>query len=189
MNADERDLLPEEEELTSPPVEPDPLDDLSDPDNPEANADTDMTELLTQELNDLKDQLLRTMADFQNFRKRAQQDKQLTQRLATEDLIRDLLPILDNFDRTVAAAGQGATMESLLEGVGLVHRQMLTILSQRNLERIKTTGEIFDPEFHEAIATEPNPDVPEGTIIAELEAGYRLGDRTVRPARVRVARG
>lgn len=189
MNADERDLLPEEEELQSAPVEPDALDDLSDPDNPEANADTDLTELLTQELNELKDQLLRTMADFQNFRKRAQQDKLFTQKIATEDLIRDLLPVLDNFDRTVAAAEQGATLESLLNGVQMVQRQMLTILSQRNLEKIKTTGELFDPEFHEAIGTEPNPGVPEGTILAELESGYRMADRTIRPARVRVARG
>lgn len=188
MIADERDFSPEEGELRNEPIEPDPLDDLSDPDNPDANADTDLTEVLTQELNELKEQLLRTMADFQNFRKRAQQDKLFTQKMATEDLIRDLIPVLDNFDRTVMAAEQGATVESLTEGVRMVHRQMLNVLLQRNLERIKTVGEPFDPEFHEAIATEPSSDVEEGTILFELEPGYRMGDRTIRPARVRVAR-
>lgn len=184
MNHIDDDLLEEEEA----PKEPDPLDDLSDPDDPDANAESDPTELVNQELNELKDQLLRTMADFQNFRKRAQQDKLFTQKIATENLVRDLLPVLDNFERTVAAASQGATLESLVEGVSLAHRQMMTILGQRNLERVKTVGEPFDPEFHEAIGTEPRDDVEDGTITLELEAGYRMADRTIRPARVRVAK-
>ena len=182
------DFLLDEEK----PITRDPLDDLSDPDDPEANAepleDGGGAELVNQELNELKDQLLRTMADFQNFRKRAQQDKLFTQKIATENLVRDLLPVLDNFERTVSAAGQGATLESLLEGVRMVHKQMTGILSQRNLERIKTVGEPFDPEFHEAIGMETRDDVEDGTITVELEAGYRMADRTIRPARVRVAK-
>jgi len=190
------DDIREEEELREEPIEPDPLDDLSDPDNPEANAagpeDAEAQEksgdLVNQELNELKDQLLRTMADFQNFRKRAQQDKVFTQKIASENLVRDLLPVLDNFERTVMAAEQGATLESIVEGVRMVQKQMMSVLGQRNLERIKTVGETFDPEYHEAIGTEPRDDVEDGTITLELEAGYRMADRTIRPARVRVAK-
>lgn len=186
------DEFRDEEEAREAPIEPDPLDDLSDPDDPEANAKGDEEErngdLVNQELNDLKDQLLRTMADFQNFRKRAQQDKVFTQKIASENLVRDLLPVLDNFERTVAASDGGATIESIVEGVRMVHKQMMSVLAQRNLERIKTVGEAFDPEFHEAIGTEVRDDVEDGTITVELEAGYRMADRTIRPARVRVAK-
>jgi molecular chaperone GrpE len=188
MNTEESDLMPEDERLDAPV--PDPLDDLSDPDFPDANADAVESEIesLTAELNEVKDHLLRTLADFQNFRKRAQQEKLATQKFATEQLILDLLPVLDNFERTNLAAAQGATTDSLLTGVQMVHKQLLNALEKRELKRISAIGAVFDSELHEAIGTEDTDEFPEDHVCAEIEAGYRIGDHTIRPARVKVAK-
>ncbi len=188
MNTDERDLLPEDERHDAPV--PDPLDDLSDPDFPDANADGVENEigLLNDELNQVKDHLLRTLADFQNFRKRAQQEKLATQKFATESLIQDLLPVLDNFERTNQAAAQGATTDSLLTGVQMVHKQLLNALERRDLKRISVLGAVFNAELHEAVGTEITDEYPEDHVCEEIEAGYRIGDHTIRPARVKVAK-
>jgi molecular chaperone GrpE len=144
-------------------------------------------ESLRSERDQLKDQLLRAMADHQNFRKRTMQERQQLQQFATEALVRELLPVLDNFERTVAAVHQGATMESLAEGVKAVERQLRSALEAVNVTRIRAEGEQFDPEIHDALVTDENSDAPDGTVTAEIEAGYRMADRVIRPARVRVA--
>jgi len=143
---------------------------------------------LSTERDQAKDQLLRTMADFQNFRTRTRQENDLNKRYATEAFVTALLPVLDNFERTVAHLEQGATVESMLTGVRAVERQLRSVLEGQNVQRIPAVGEMFDPTYHEAIAMEATNDHPSDTIIAEIEPGYRIGDKVVRPARVRVAR-
>lgn len=143
---------------------------------------------LTEERDNLKDQLLRTVADMQNARKRFQQEAQQTRAYATEELVRELLPVLDNFERTIAAGDSGAAVETLLEGVKAVDRQLRAALERRNITRIKAHGEPFDPDVHEAIATDENHEVPEGTVTGEVEAGYKMAEKVIRPARVRVSK-
>ncbi|MBI1755661.1 MAG: nucleotide exchange factor GrpE [Fimbriimonas ginsengisoli] len=144
-------------------------------------------EVLEAEAKGLRDQLLRTMAEFQNFRKRVQQESEQYRLLATEKLVTQLLPVLDNFERTIAACEEGAPMESVLDGIRAVERQLRGALEANHLRRISAEGHPFDPDLHEAIAAEPSEE-PEGTIIKELEAGYRLGGRVLRPSRVKVSR-
>jgi molecular chaperone GrpE len=136
----------------------------------------------------LQDQLLRTVADMQNLRKRMQQESQQIRLFATEDLVRELLPVLDNFERTIAAGEQGASVATLLEGVRAVDRQLRNALERRNIKRIEAHGQAFDPDLHEAIATDESEDHPEGTVTLEIEPGYKMAERVIRPARVRVAR-
>jgi molecular chaperone GrpE len=143
---------------------------------------------LERERDELKEQLLRSLADLQNLRKRFQQEKEDIRRFATEQLARDLIPVLDNFERTLAAAESGASLESLTEGVKLVDRQLRTALESVRLTRIPSVGVPFDPERHEAIGTVDSTEAEEGSVVEELEAGYQMADRTIRPARVRVAR-
>lgn len=143
---------------------------------------------VNEERASLQDQLLRTMAEMQNFRKRMQQEKLQLQQFATEGLVRELLPILDNFERTIAAAESGATRETIIEGVKAVDRQLRTALESKQVIRIAAIGGVFDPELHEAIATEDSHELPEGTITQEIEPGYRMSDKVIRPARVRVAK-
>ena len=145
-------------------------------------------DLLTEERDQAKDLYLRTLAEFQNFRKRAHQEKADLQKMATQDLARDLLSVLDNFERTLAAAEAGATLDALVEGVKAVDRQLRATLTQRHVTRIESIGKPFDPEIHEPIGTDVTAEVPEDTVTVEVEPGYRMGDKILRPARVRVAK-
>ena len=160
-----------------------------DPAEPQTTGDLiALVDKLTEERDHAKDQLLRTVADMQNLRKRLQQEAQQTRQYATEELVRELLPILDNFERTIAAGTSGATVETLLEGVQAIDRQLRSALEKRKVTRIKAQGEPFDPDMHEAIATDETHELPEGTVTGEIEAGYKMADRVIRPARVRVSK-
>lgn len=143
---------------------------------------------LTEERDRLNEQLLRTLADMQNQRKRYQQEAHQVRAFATEDLVRELLPVLDNFERTIAAAEGGASFENVIEGIRAVDRQIRSALERRNVSRIKAHGEPFNPDYHEAIGTEESDEHEEGTVTGEVEAGYKMADKVIRPARVRVAK-
>lgn len=140
------------------------------------------------EIENLKQQLLRAYADLQNFRRQSAQRIEEVRLYANEDFMRVLLPTLDNFERTLAALKNGATLESLEEGVTMVYKNLVSNLTQFELTRIPAVGQHFDPLVHEAITTWESPEFENDTITDELEAGYKLKDRVIRPARVRVVR-
>jgi molecular chaperone GrpE len=142
---------------------------------------------LTEERDQAREQALRTMADFQNFRKRNQAEAALLRQFATENFVSELLPVLDNFERTVAHLDSGASLEAVLGGIKAVERQLRTVLESQNVRRIESVGQQFDPEIHEAIGMETS-DQPENTVVVEVEAGYRMGEKVIRPARVKVAK-
>lgn len=148
----------------------------------------DLLHKLSDERDALQDRLLRTMADFQNFRKRQEEQRRQLEQFATERLVSALLPVLDNFDRAIASFDAGATAESIIEGLRLVDKDLRRVLEGQNVTRIDAVGREFDPEVHEAIAMEPTDEFEDNTVIAELEPGYRMGDKVLRPARVRVAK-
>lgn len=160
-----------------------------------AAAEADLQELneqmvrLQDELNQSKEQLLRTMADFQNFRKRNQEQAAQLRQFATESLVTALLPVLDNFERSVNHMKQGATLEQAMAGVQAVERQLRSVLEGQNVRRIESVGKPFDPDVHEAISMEPSTEYEANTVILEVEPGYKMGDRVIRPARVKVAAG
>jgi molecular chaperone GrpE len=132
----------------------------------------------------LEDRLLRTAADFDNYKKRALREREQYVTLANERLVKELLPILDDLERALAAVGehQEATVE---EGVRLVHRSLESLLERNGVKRIDTEGK-FDPHVHEALLSQPS-DAEEGSVIDVVQKGYTLGDRVVRPARVVIA--
>ena len=140
------------------------------------------------ERDQLKDQLLRTMADFQNFRKRVMDEKRLVEERAKERIFLELLPVLDNFERSLAAIEAGANPDSIREGVLAVDRQFRSVLTSQNVTRIEAVGAPFDHDLHDAIATVESDEYPPGTIVDEIEAGYRMGDRVIRHAKVRVSK-
>jgi molecular chaperone GrpE len=185
--------LPPNKEFEAVP-ENDPLitDEAPMEDSADLNDDVqtlrDALARIADERDQAKDQLLRTMADFQNFRKRQDEQRARMQEMATERVLVDLLPILDNFERTVASIERGATMESVAEGVRAVEKQMKSVLESHGLKRLHVVGEPFDPEHHDAIGVETSEEHEHDTVMAELEPGYKMGERTVRPARVRVAK-
>ena len=134
-----------------------------------------------EHLNDLK----RVAADFVNYRKRAARDRVSLVTRAHERLVKELLPVLDDLERALAAAEEHEEAK-LEEGVRLVHRELRSVLDREGLAEIETNGS-FDPHVHEALLTQPAGNHAEGSVLEVLQKGYRLGDRVLRPARVVVA--
>jgi molecular chaperone GrpE len=134
-----------------------------------------------EHLNDLK----RVAAEFENYRKRVLRDQESLVARAHERLVKELLPVLDDLERALAAAEEHQEAK-LEEGVRLVHRELAAALEREGLAEIETNG-AFDPHVHEALLSQPSSDQAEGTVLEVVQKGYRLGDRVLRPARVVVA--
>lgn len=141
---------------------------------------------LEAEVATLTDQLLRQRAEMDNFRKRVNRTTEDLIQEAKSSLLRDILSVADDLDRTLAALDAGSDPASAREGVQLTRGRLDALLQARGVRAIDTEGG-FDPRWHEAVATRPSADVPAGTITAELQAGYRWGDDVLRAARVEVA--
>lgn len=129
------------------------------------------------------EKLRKTKADFDNYRKRKASEVEAARRDARDDLLEDLVEVLDSFDRALEQAGD----EGAREGIEMIRKQFLTVLSSDGVERLEPEGEAFDPRVHEAVLREATDEVEEGTVLQVLEAGYVRGDETLRPARVKVA--
>lgn len=134
--------------------------------------------------------LLRTTADFDNFKKRAARERQEAQKYATEGLLEKLIPVLDNFEMALQAAQQASagTADSLRTGVNMIHQQLKTVLLDAGLTEIEAQGAAFDPNLHEAVSQQETDQVPEGKVVQQLRKGYRLRERLLRPATVVVAK-
>jgi molecular chaperone GrpE len=132
-----------------------------------------------------RERLFRMRADFENFKKRTERDRRRHESEATAELILRMLPVLDNFERAIEA-GNGSDA-ALRDGVVLIFRQILDELRKEGLHAIEAVGEVFDPEVHEAVETDSASGFPAHTVIGELQRGYKLGGRLLRPALVKVA--
>ena len=135
---------------------------------------------------ELRERLLRLQADFENFKKRVDRERLDHFRYATFELVGRILPVLDNLERAMAAARPGVPSDALIEGVALIQRQLLAGLEVEGLRAMESVGELFDPERHEAVATDPDSPVPPQTVTHVFQRGYFLHDRVLRPAMVRV---
>lgn len=135
---------------------------------------------------ELRERLVRLQADFENFKKRIERERFDHFRYATVGLVGRILPVLDNFERAMAAVQQGGTSDALIEGVALIQRQLATELEAEGLRPMESVGEAFDPERHEAVATDAEAPVPPHTVTQVFQRGYFLHDRVLRPAMVRV---
>jgi len=140
----------------------------------------------TARAEDYYNRLARLQADFENYRRRTRQETENFYKYASEQLVCALLPVLDNFERALAA--EGDSMESFKSGVEMIYRQFLDVLTTEGLAQIPAVGEQFDPARHEAVLKAESEEHPENTVIEELRRGYCLKDKVVRPAMVKVAR-
>jgi molecular chaperone GrpE len=144
-------------------------------------------EALQREKDALQDRLLRTAAEFDNYRKRMDRERRDLAEYAAADIIRDLLPIVDNFERALQAPASPEA-DAVRRGIELIHKQMLDLLKKRGVTPIEALGTDFDPNFHQAVIHEASADHREGEVMQELQRGYLLGDRLLRPAMVKVAK-
>jgi len=136
----------------------------------------------------MRDKLLRTAADFDNFRKRSRRELADGEARAREDLLRELLPVFDNLDRAMQHAESATSVQSLADGIRMVQRQFLDTLTKLQVVRLEAVGKPFDPAVHEAIQHVETTEHPPGTVAAEAQSGYRHGERLLRPALVVVAK-
>ncbi len=134
------------------------------------------------------EQNLRIAAELQNTLKRQQNEWERQRKFAAQGIVEDLLPVLDDFSRGLAAYAEGLDHGKVIEGFQGVQRQVQRALEAHGVQRIVALGAPLDPEFHEAIGIEPNDELDEDTVVEELRAGYLLHDRLVRPAQVRVSK-
>jgi molecular chaperone GrpE len=142
---------------------------------------------LQQERDALQDRLLRTAADFDNYRKRIDRERRELSEFAAADLILELLPIVDNIERALEAPAPPEA-EGFRTGIEIIHRQVIDALRRRGVKPIEALGADFDPNFHQAVIHEASADHREGEVMQELQRGYLLGDRLLRPAMVKVAK-
>jgi molecular chaperone GrpE len=162
------------------------------PDDPMASAEAgdppggDL-EALRAERDELQDRLLRTAAEFDNFRKRVERERREHAQFAAADALMEMLPIIDNLERALQAA-PGSDLDGFRKGVELILQQMLDLLRKRGARPIEALGADFDPNVHEAVIHEPSEAHREGEVMQELQRGYMLGDRLLRPAMVKVAK-
>lgn len=137
-----------------------------------------------KENEELQQRLLRLQADFDNFRRRARLEKEELSQVVAAGVIKELFPVLDNFERAVAASAQDVAQ--LRTGVEMVHRQFVAILEKLGVKYIAAVGDTFDPARHEAVARVEDAGQPDGLIVDELQKGYEMGGRVLRPSMVRV---
>jgi molecular chaperone GrpE len=142
---------------------------------------------LQREKDTLQDRLLRTAAEFDNYRKRMDRERKDLSDYATSEVLLELLPIVDNFERALQTPA-GPESEAFRKGIDLIHKQMLDLLRKRGVTPLEALGAEFDPNFHQAVVHEASADHREGEVMQELQRGYMLGERLLRPAMVKVAK-
>jgi molecular chaperone GrpE len=143
---------------------------------------------LTQERASLYDQMLRRQAEFENYRRRTERERGELYDQSRADVIKQLLPVIDNFERALSTIEHNeGVSEGLRHGIELIHKQFKDTLTRFGLQPIESVGQAFDPNLHEAVTVEPTDEHEENTVVAEFERGYKLGDKLLRPAKVKVA--
>jgi molecular chaperone GrpE len=177
--------MPDEVLKDSPDIDEPAAPDTGDPSD--ANAGTDPIEAVRREKDALQDRLLRTAAEFDNYRKRIERERRDLSEFAAADILSEFLPILDNFERALAAPS-GGDADAFKKGIELIHKQVFDLLRKRGVKPIDALGADFDPNFHQAVIHETSHDHREGEVMQELQRGYMLGDRLLRPAMVKVAK-
>ncbi len=142
---------------------------------------------LKDEIEKINNQYIRLAADFDNYRKRQAQEREALLKYGAEETLKKMIEALDNIDRAKTSVENVDDVNTVKESYNLVFKQIYDVLSKMGLEVIETDGKEFDPNFHEAVMQTPTSEYPENTIIAEMQKGYKLGDKVLRPSLVNVA--
>jgi len=147
----------------------------------------DLMETLKAQLAESESHLKRMMADFDNARKRQAAERESLIKFAAEQVVLNLLPVVDNFDRAMGAAQTATDVATVIQGIELIYRQLQDVLTKAGAAPIEATGQTFDPERHEAVQRVPADDQPDNTVVEEFQRGYLLNGKVIRPALVKVA--
>jgi molecular chaperone GrpE len=184
----EEQSFTEEQEVTAAEQEP-----VNEAAAAEAQAeeitDQEQAELarLKTEAEENQQRFVRAQADFDNFRRRTQKEKEELAKYASMKLVTELVPVLDNFERAMATVPEGTETESFAKGIQMILRQLETVLTNEGLTAMEAVGQPFNPEFHQAIMQVESEEHEEGIVVEEVQKGYMLKDKVLRPAMVKVS--
>lgn len=163
---------------------------LQDDNTEDTNTDVDPKDeeiqQLKKDVQENEEKYLRLYAEFENYKRRIQKENQTMRTYKSQDVLNDILPTLDNIERALQIDGEDEQFKSLKKGVEMVHESLLNALNNNGLEKIETEGQTFDPNVHQAVVQDDNPDFESGQITQELQSGYKLKDRVLRPSMVKV---
>ncbi|MCA0982696.1 nucleotide exchange factor GrpE [Halobacillus yeomjeoni] len=143
-------------------------------------------ETLRQEKEEINNRLLRLQADYDNFRRRTQKEKEADRKYRSQSLVEELIPVLDNFDRALQVEVDGDSFKNFADGMEMVYQQFKSALEKEGVEEIPAVGEEFDPHLHQAIMQVEDENYESNIVVEELQKGYRLKDRVIRPSMVKV---
>ena len=162
---------------------------------PEATEAPDPVAVLAKEAADLKDRLLRTLAEMENLRRRTEREVADSRVYAVTNFARDILAVADNMERAMKALDDeirdkaDAGVKALLDGVELTERELIKVMEKHGIKRLEPQGQKFDPNLHQAMFELPDPSMPAGTVVQVMQPGYTIGERVLRPALVGIAKG
>jgi len=165
------------------------------PETPEAAPQVDPVAALAKEAADMKDRLLRTLAEMENLRRRTEKEVADARTYGVTSFARDILAVADNMERALKAlddeirAKADAGVKALLDGVELTERELIKVMEKHGVRRLEPAGQKFDPNLHQAMLEIPDPSVPSGTVVQVMQPGYTIGERVLRPALVGIAKG
>lgn len=197
MNNEHKDAVQDTaaEEILEETLENKPNSDESVPSEETVNSEQETGETansaefekLQAEVLENQQRILRVQADFDNFRRRTQKEKEELGKYASSKLITELLPVIDNFERALQASEENPEFESFSKGVSMIFRQLESVLAAEGLSAMKSVGEPFNPEYHQAIMQVESEEYEEGIVVEEVQKGYILKDKVLRPAMVKVS--
>ena len=194
LKTEEQDMTEEVEAKAKAPVSEEETE-FADTETPEVDLSAaqeqeketvDEAEELRKQLEAEQNKYLRLLADYDNFKRRTQIDKELANKFRSQSLLSDILPVLDNFERALSLQTTSEESASVLKGVEMVQKSLIEAVSREGLEEIKAVGEPFDPNFHQAVMQEKDDSAEPGIVLQELQKGYILKGRVLRPAMVKV---
>jgi molecular chaperone GrpE len=178
-----------EEKVTEAQEQEDAVEQATPESNEEQNTDIDWqkeAEKWKAQAEENQNRMMRALADMENLRKRVRKEQEDLAKYASLKVIAELLPVLDNFERALAADKESTTVDSLLQGVNMVYRQMVQVFEKEGLTPIQAAGQPFDPNIHQAVMQVEDANFESGVVVEELQKGYQFKDRVVRPAMVKV---
>lgn len=177
VDTDQVEVLEPEIEVLEPQVETEDEDE---------EVELDETEQLKAQLKEEENKYMRLLADYDNFKRRASLDQEALKKYSAQSVITNLIPVLDNFSRALVVDVKSDEARSMLEGMEMIYRNLVTALESEGLKEIEAMDQPFDPNFHQAIMTEKDADKPSGVVLEDLQKGYILKDRVIRPSMVKV---
>ena len=188
MNNEEKEQQTEEiKDEAQSAEETQETEQTSDTVSDEINTEESEAEKLKSDLENLNNQYIRLAADFENYRKRQAQERESLLKYGAQECLKKVIEVADNFDRALQTVENIDNMDKMKETFYILNKQLTDSLTKLGLEQIKCVGEKFDPNLHEAVMQTPTEEYPEETIIAEMQKGYKMGDKVLRPAMVNVA--